>query len=35
MEKQNSKEEIKPLFEDYGNTHTHDEKSYQELKGNK
>lgn len=26
------KEQIKPLFEDFGNEHTHDEKSYQDLK---
>lgn len=25
-------EDIKPLFEDMGNTHIHDEKSYNELK---
>ena len=25
-------EQIKPLFEDFGNVHIHDEKSYQDLK---
>lgn len=25
-------EQIKPLFEDFGNVHTHDEKSYNNLK---
>ena len=33
--KQNQKEEIKPLFEDMGNTHVHDEKSYNDLKKQK
>lgn len=29
-------EQVKPLFEDMGNTHIHDEKSYQDmLKQNK
>ena len=34
MENDNKKpqEEIKPLFEDMGNIHIHDEKSYQDLK---
>lgn len=35
MANDTEKEVIKPLFEDYGNTHTHDEKSYEDLKGNK
>ena len=29
---QKPKEEIKPLFEDMGNIHIHDEKSYNDLK---
>ncbi len=28
-------EQIKPLFEDMGNTHVHDEKSYNDLKNPK
>ena len=28
-------EQVKPLFEDMGNTHIHDEKSYNELKKQK
>ena len=28
-------EQVKPLFEDMGNTHIHDEKSYNDLKKQK
>ena len=27
-----AQEQVKPLFEDMGNTHVHDEKSYNDLK---
>lgn len=29
--KQSSEEQVKPLFEDMGNDHIHDEKSYNDL----